>query len=127
MARATARVCCEPGCPTIIRGATRCPEHQRARDAHQRATVPTKATYNYAELKRRRATVDAWRQQHGDWCPGYQRPPHHSTQLSADHITPVALGGAQDGPLGVLCISCNARKGNRVQHGHDPRGTPGRP
>ncbi|WP_395704742.1 hypothetical protein [Rhodococcus ruber] len=121
MPRATSRICAEPGCPHIIRAGNRCPEHQRQRDAHQRATVPTKATYTHAERVRRKAAVDAHRAQHGNWCPGYQVPPHHAAQLSADHLNPVALGGAPDGPLGVLCINCNARKGARVQRGTDPR------
>ncbi|WP_094979577.1 MULTISPECIES: hypothetical protein [Rhodococcus] len=121
MPRATARVCAQPGCPQIVRDNNRCPQHQRERDAYQRATVPTKATYTYAEQKRRKATVDAWREEHGDWCPGYEVPAHPSDRLTADHLTPVGLGGAQDGPLGVLCISCNARKGSRVQRGTDTR------
>lgn len=119
MPRATARVCNEPGCPVIIRKGNRCPEHQRARDAHQRATTPTKVTRTAAERKRRAQVVGAHREQHGNWCPGYQVPAHASDRLTADHLTPVAAGGAPDGPLGVLCVSCNSRKGARVIQGHD--------
>ncbi|QCQ93040.1 HNH endonuclease [Rhodococcus sp. SGAir0479] len=118
MPRATARVCLEPGCPAIIRKGNRCSEHQRARDAHQRATTPTKVTRTAAERKRRKTAVDAHRAVHGDWCPGFEVPAHPSDRLTADHLTPIALGGAPDGPLGVLCVSCNARKGARVIQGH---------
>lgn len=117
MARATSKVCAQPGCPQIVKGAPRCPQHQREHDRHQRQTVPTKQSYNHQEQKRRKAVVDAWRNQHGNWCPGYGVPAHPSEHLSADHLTPIALGGAPDGPLGVLCISCNARKGARVRTG----------
>ncbi|MDH6679241.1 5-methylcytosine-specific restriction protein A [Rhodococcus sp. LBL1] len=121
MARATARVCTEPGCPTIIRNGNRCTEHQRARDAHQRATTPTKVTRTWAERQRRAQTVADHKATHGNWCPGYQVPAHASDRLTADHITPVAAGGAPDGPLGVLCVSCNSRKGARVIQGRDTK------
>jgi 5-methylcytosine-specific restriction enzyme A len=117
MPRATTRVCSRPGCPTLITGRTLCPTHQRDADAHQRATTPTKVTRTWAERNRRARAVDAHRAQHGNWCPGYQVPAHASDQLTADHLTPIALGGAPDGPLGVLCVSCNARKGARVRQG----------
>lgn len=78
-------------------------------------------SYTYAEQKRRKAVVDAWRAKHGNWCPGYEVPAHTSDRLSADHITPIALGGSPDGPLSVLCVSCNARKGARVRRGENRR------
>jgi 5-methylcytosine-specific restriction endonuclease McrA len=59
----------------------------------------------------RKAAVDAHRVQHGDWCPGYSVQPHNSTDLTADHVVSVALGGDPAGPFAVLCRSCNARKG----------------
>ena len=51
---------------------------------------------------------------HGWHCPGWHRPPHPvgPGELAADHPVPLVLGGE---PLparpGVLCASCNARKG----------------
>lgn len=65
---------------------------------------------NWAERQRRAAVVEAWRQEYGDWCPGYRRPGHGATDLCADHLTPVGAGGAEDGPLSVLCRPCNSRK-----------------
>ncbi|GII88263.1 hypothetical protein Ssi03_62530 [Sphaerisporangium siamense] len=62
---------------------------------------------------RRAATVRAWRARYGNWCPGYGVPAHPARDLTADHITAVAAGGREDGPLTVLCVSCNARKGTR--------------
>jgi hypothetical protein len=59
----------------------------------------------------RKAAVDAYVQDNGQVCPGWQVPAHPSTDLCADHITSVALGGDPRGPFGVLCRSCNARKG----------------
>lgn len=121
MPRATARVCTEPGCPAIIRKGNRCPKHQSERDAHQRATTPTKVTRTWAERQRRSKAVADHKAIHGNWCPGYQVPAHTSDRLTADHLTPVAAGGAPDGPLGVLCVSCNSRKGARVIQGRDTK------
>ena len=63
-----------------------------------------------AETRRRAQAVAHHRAVHGDWCPGWRRPPHHSTDLTADHRTPVAAGGSEQGQLAVLCRSCNSTK-----------------
>jgi len=58
---------------------TRCPACtrplERARDQAKRQRRP----YTAAERQRRAAAVTAWRAQHGDWCPGWQRPAHVSS------------------------------------------------
>jgi len=62
----------------------------------------------------RKAAVDAHVQAHGQWCPGHEIPAHEVAlrkDLCADHLTPVGAGGDPAGPFGVLCRSCNARKG----------------
>jgi hypothetical protein len=64
----------------------------------------------YSEQQRRARTVADWRIQVGDWCPGYQVPAHAAAHLQADHVTEVAAGGREDGPLQVLCPACNSRK-----------------
>ncbi|MEX1155873.1 MAG: HNH endonuclease signature motif containing protein, partial [Chloroflexota bacterium] len=55
----------------------------------------------------------AWRGEHGDWCPGFQRPAHAASDLTVDHVVPLAVGGApfDIGNCAVLCRSCNSSKG----------------
>lgn len=77
---------------------------------------PTAAGYSSAERRRRAELVQRWREQHGETCPGWQRPAHAVTapnRLSADHVRAVARGGQQSGPLQVLCVKCNGAKGSR--------------
>lgn len=86
---------------------SRCPDHRRARE-RARPPRPTTLTRDSAERKRRAAVVAAWRAEHGDWCPGYQRPGHPATDLTADHVIAAARGGTE---LAVLCRPCNGSKG----------------
>ncbi|WP_083849719.1 HNH endonuclease [Rhodococcus sp. JVH1] len=109
MPRARNRVCSTPGCPNI-QPEPQCATHRAERDRHQRRTTPTKVTRTYAEQRRRKAAVDAHRATHGDWCPGYRRPAHPATDLTADHVDEIDLGGAPDGELQILCRSCNSTK-----------------
>jgi 5-methylcytosine-specific restriction protein A len=97
-------------CGTLTQS-TRCPPHQRPRDlAALRGKRARRPRATPAEDRRRRDTVDAWRAQHGNWCPGWLIDPHPSDDLTADHIHAVGAGGSEYGELGVLCRSCNARK-----------------
>jgi 5-methylcytosine-specific restriction endonuclease McrA len=49
---------------------------------------------------------------YGYWCPGYQREPHYTKDLTADHITSRAAGGEDvRANLQVLCGACNSAKG----------------
>ncbi|TXG90681.1 hypothetical protein DW322_11215 [Rhodococcus rhodnii] len=109
MPRARNRVCSTPGCPRM-QPETQCLEHRRDENRHRHATTPTKSTRDWAERQRRATAVNAHRARHGGWCPGYGVPAHHATDLTADHIVPVARGGDPRGPLTVLCRSCNGRK-----------------
>lgn len=86
--------------------------YERARGQKKRAGRP----YTHAERVRRAATVQAWVQQHGWTCPGWQRPPHPvaAGALAADHPHAVGAGGDEGQPLAVLCIVCNGAKGARV-------------
>lgn len=43
-----------------------------------------------------------------------------TSKLHLDHVVPVALGGA-DGPVQVLCQTCNLRKGARLAPSGGPR------
>lgn len=107
------KACAQPGCPEL-QLESRCAEHRRANDRYKRQ-FGSKAG-EPRDRARRKATVDAHRAEHGDWCPGYGIPAHASTDLTADHIEEVALGGAQDGDLQVLCRGCNARKSSARRH-----------
>ena len=62
-----------------------------------------------AETARRKATVDAWVARNGPMCPGWDRAPHLSRSLAADHVVPRFYGG-EHGPLRVLCAACNVRR-----------------
>lgn len=96
------RVCAEPGCPVLIDQPGRCSQHRRE--------SPTYTERDWRERKRRQSAVTAWVARNGWICPGWQRPAHPSHDLTADHLVPVARGGA-DGPLRVLCRSCNSSRG----------------
>lgn len=94
---------------------SRCTDCQRIWERN-RPQRPTNLTRTWAEQQRRKAAVDAHIQQHGYVCPGWDRPPHpvHPPNiLTADHVSPVARGGAGDGPLHVLCRVCNGAKAAR--------------
>lgn len=65
---------------------------------------------DWGQRRRRAAVVAAWRAENGAYCPGYGVDPHPATDLCADHVIPVGAGGSEDGPLSVLCRSCNSRK-----------------
>lgn len=69
--------------------------------------------YTGAERRRRRAACEAHAAVHGLWCPGWGVESHavsRFSQLSADHLWPLAYGGPQNGPLQVLCGACNTRR-----------------
>ena len=63
-----------------------------------------------SERLRRASVVAHWIQTNGPMCPGYMRNPHPSHDLTADHVTPRAVGG-ENGKLRVLCRSCNSKRG----------------
>lgn len=87
----TTRYCTNPVCPAA---------RARAHRSHR----------SWTELAA--ATVEAHRLEHGDWCPGYGRPGHASTDLTADHDIALVNGGTDDPDnLTVLCRSCNTTKG----------------
>ncbi len=91
------------------RAGSRCTEHARQsnRSRHN-------ALYSTRAWQRLSARVlRAWRGQHGNWCPGYQRVAHPAADLTVDHVVPLAAGGAsfEIGNCAVLCRSCNSTKG----------------
>jgi 5-methylcytosine-specific restriction enzyme A len=85
------------GCGQLIASGSRCPQCKRP--------------YTSAGRTRRARVVAEWINIYGAWCPGWQRPAHPSTDLTADHQIAVAAGGPEDGPLRVLCRGCNSARG----------------
>lgn len=55
-----------------------------------------------AGWRRRKALVGAWIEANGYLCPGVDGIPHQASDLTADHIHPVALGGSDRDGLRVL-------------------------
>ncbi len=78
------------------------------------------AFYNTRAWQRLSARVIArHRGEHGNWCPGYRRAAHHASDLTVDHVVPLAAGGApfEVGNTAVLCRSCNSSKGASTDRG----------
>ena len=70
------------------RPGSRCTEHARQSNRSRHNTI-----YSTRAWQRLSARVlRAWRGQHGNWCPGYQRPPHPAGDLTVDHVVPLAAG-----------------------------------
>ncbi|HUW15993.1 MAG TPA: HNH endonuclease [Actinomycetes bacterium] len=91
------------------RAGSRCTAHARESNRSRR-----NALYSTRAWQRLSARVlRAWRGQHGNWCPGYQRPAHPASDLTVDHVVPLAAGGApfDIANCAVLCRSCNSTKG----------------
>jgi 5-methylcytosine-specific restriction protein A len=91
------------------RAGSRCTEHARqANRSRHNALYSTRA---WQRLSAR--VLRAWRGQHGNWCPAYQRDAHPASDLTVDHVVPLAAGGApfDIANCAVLCRSCNSTKG----------------
>ena len=93
-----------PQCKRKWQGTGRCP---RCRG------TTTQRGYGTQWKRMSAAVVQAWREQQGDWCPGYQVPAHPATDLTTDHAQAMAAGGTRSPSLedvAVLCRACNSRK-----------------
>ena len=107
------------------RAGSRCTTHARQsnRSRHN-------ALYSTRAWQRLSARVlRTWRGEHGDWCPGYGRAAHRASDLTVDHVVPLAAGGAPFDIVNtaVLCRSCNSTKGASTDRGgvaHRARQTP---
>ncbi|MEX1173515.1 MAG: HNH endonuclease [Chloroflexota bacterium] len=91
------------------RAGSRCTEH--ARQSNRSRHNDLYSTRAWQRLSAR--VLRAWRGEHGDWCPGYQRAAHPAADLTVDHVLPLAAGGApfDIANTAVLCRSCNSTKG----------------
>lgn len=86
-----------------------CPECQ----AELEAARPARPIYDSPRWRQLAArTVRTWVRLQGWTCPGWGREAHPSTDLTADHIVPLAAGGKpwDRDNIAVLCRSCNGRK-----------------
>jgi len=94
------------------RAGSRCTEH--ARESNRSRHNALYSTRAWQRLSGR--VLRAWRGEHGNWCPGYQRPAHRASDLTVDHVVPLAAGGApfDIANTSVLCRSCNSTKGASV-------------
>ena len=102
-------------CGAPCRG-TRCPTHQAQVQHAKDARRPTRRTSQ--AITTNAALVAAWREVHGDWCPGLPRlgiAAHPAARLTAQHDQPVALGGDELAPSSVLCLPCNSADGATVR------------
>jgi hypothetical protein len=94
------RPCVEPRCPhPAMPGKARCAQQERARD-RQRGTTAQRG-YGYAWQQHARQAIADHLATHGLLCPGFDRDAHvvDLRSLCCDH------------DLGVMCRSCNSRKG----------------
>lgn len=102
------RPCFTTGCHQLAPpGKPRCPTCEQA---HQRTRNARRTHYQGDWPRLSRQAIAQHRAIHGDWCPGWRRPPHPATDLTADHTQPRSL----DAGLRVLCRSCNSARGNRT-------------
>jgi 5-methylcytosine-specific restriction protein A len=107
----TRRPCLD--CGRLTPSGTRCADCERPRARATQRGKRQVRPYSSREKRRRAAAVTEWRATYGDVCPGWEREAHPSSDLVADHIVAVAAGGAESGPLRVLCRSCNSSRGAR--------------
>lgn len=91
-----------------------CAAKYKAKAQAQRGSATARG-YGFQWQKLSRAILTKHRATYGDACSGFRVPPHHSTDLTVDHVVPKSRGGT-DHPsnLAVLCRGCNSRKRNTV-------------
>lgn len=102
------RPCIVSGCDTLT-NFTRCPEHERRYQHARNADPRRQARYSGTWDRQAKQAIAAYRDTHGDVCPGWHHEPHLilPSQWACDH------------DLGPLCASCNGRKAalhDRPQH-----------
>lgn len=101
--------CATPGCPALVRGGARCPEHDRALRAEIDSTRPSPSRRGYDVTWR--AIRDAFLRRH-PLCEMECAARSLTTPASqVDHKLPLARGGTHDSRnLQAACASCHSRK-----------------
>jgi hypothetical protein len=87
-------------CGRLQQLGSRCRTCTQRRDAERNSSRPQ---YQGEWRHVRARVIQLWIDQHGLICPGWGRAPHPAADLTGDHN--------DDGTIGVLCRSCNGRKG----------------
>ncbi|MGW3024790.1 HNH endonuclease [Streptomyces sp. NPDC001221] len=107
-------------CGRLTTNPSRCDYHQAEFNAQrqaQRDAVRGSASqrgYDSSYRRVRAKVLAEHRARYGDWCPGWGVPAHVSADLTVDHVTPLAAGGANSrSNMRVLCRSCNSRRGSK--------------
>lgn len=98
MSRPTLRPCAEPGCPELVRGQSRCPDHRRETDR------PTSGQRGYG--RRWRKTRDALLAKH-PWCRRCGAKAKHAHHV--DGLGPNGPRGHDESNFEPLCGSCHSR------------------
>lgn len=103
------RPCLDCGRPST---GTRCRFHAAIRErAHHN---PQYSDPRYVAL--RRDVLSAWRDEHGNVCPGDDHHASHpAMDLTLDHLVPLVHGGSllDTSNMRVLCRSANSARGAR--------------
>jgi len=94
---------------------SRCAEHARQSNRSRHNAVYSTRVWQRLSAR----VLRAWRGEHGDWCPGYGRAAHRASDLTVDHVVPLAAGGPpfDIANTQVLCRSCNSTKGATTEGG----------
>jgi 5-methylcytosine-specific restriction protein A len=105
------RLCVVAGCGRIVRGGSRCAEHQRLHDAAYEAKRPSRQQRGY-DYRWAKLAKEAIAQQ--PWCSDCGTPGNGRNPLTGDHLVPLARGGLSViENIVVRCRRCNSRKGTR--------------
>lgn len=107
----TAKPCLD--CQRITTHGSRC-ESCRLAKARLKKTNPIYRDPRWVAVSR--TMLETWRKRMGAWCPGVREinhKPHHTNDLTVDHITPLVEGGPpfEFSNLRVICRSANGTLG----------------
>ena len=102
------------------RAGSRCTDHARQSNRSRHNALYSTRAWQHLSAR----VLRAWRGEHGNWCPGHQRDAHGASDLTVDHVVPLAAGGAPFDitNCAVLCRSCTSTKGSSEADRGDPHG-----
>ncbi|MFF4316010.1 HNH endonuclease [Streptomyces sp. NPDC001507] len=107
-------------CGRLTSNPSRCDTHQkewmaaRQRERDAKRGSASQRGYDVTYRRVRAQVLRGWRNQNGEWCPGWGVSAHAAQDLTVDHIIPLVKGGTHHREnLRVLCRSCNSRRGSK--------------